>query len=94
MKVSVPAVSSEPWLLALGVVSTPGNVHRRWWIRNVTRLHSARIVQRFVVGSEHACSLAAEYGDMLFVEAPDDSPQSCVEKSFAWWALAIVAFPR
>ncbi|KAL1508033.1 hypothetical protein AB1Y20_007629 [Prymnesium parvum] len=94
-----PQPDPRPRVLALGVVTAPANAARRRWLRHTTQLHTGgAIVQRFLVGTDRwGPSLAEEAArtrDILLVEARDGSAASCVEKSFAWWLLALSLFPR
>jgi hypothetical protein len=96
-------------LLGLGVVSAPKLRVRRDWLRAAAlrfdRLDS--ISTRFVLGAgaggtpQHKLGVravlqeAAELGDvMLLLSHRDGHDQACVQKSFAWWFVALRIFPN
>ena len=90
-------------LLALGVVSAPQHAWRREWLRRSIKQFSEAgprgLLVRFVLGSRghQLCDeLAAEsrtHSDMAMVDAHDNRAVGCVAKAFAWYELALRAFP-
>ena len=58
-----------------------------------------QVAQRFVIGclGGDVAKLTEEirqHGDIVVTGDPDSTPSACIEKSFAWWAFALTAFPR
>lgn len=87
-------------MLAVGVVASPGSMERRSWLRDaLRRFDQPQVAQRFVIGclGGDVAKLTEEiqqHGDIVVTGDPDSTPSACIEKSFAWWAFALVAFPR
>ena len=94
--------SADP-LLALGIVSAPTHVERRAQLRPFLTAGDAEkhnVLFKFVLGHT-ATDVIAEikaYGrsepDVVLLDASEGGGVGCVDKSFAWWRHAIVAYPH
>ena len=93
-------VDSRDLLLAIGYISHPKFASRRTWIRRAAGRFTTEpttVVSRFVLGcllDRATMDEASSYGDVVTVRAPDSSTAACVEKSFAWWRIAVTLFPN
>lgn len=89
-------------MLAVGVVASPGSMERRVWLRDaLRRFDQPQVAQRFVIGCSSKGGGVArlteeirQHGDIVVTGEPDATNSACIEKSFAWWAFALTAFPR
>ena len=94
--------SADP-LLALGIVSAPTHVERRAQLRPFLTAGDAEkhnVLFKFVLGHTAADVIAEikAYGrsepDVVLLDASEGGGVGCVDKSFAWWRHAIVAYPH
>ena len=80
-------------LLAVGVISNPGDLYRRDWLRAAfRRFDLPDIAQQYVVGCtmRNTSAIEAEielHGDIIVTAHADENGEACIEKSFSWWTI-------